>query len=122
MVNKVLIDNRDNSIHKAADLLLGDLSYASKHKGAIRWLRDLVEKGQLKYVYNHIKRHNLLHLAAVESWMYPSASERYSEYLAKGHRTWSAFSNSKQKMGCCRSPYCLHASYRRPIIRQYFSS
>jgi hypothetical protein len=43
------------------------LPYADKHKAAIRWLRDLVEKNQLSKVFDNINRHNLLYLAAADS-------------------------------------------------------
>ncbi len=70
MLDRVLKDNRASTIHKAADLLLEDrLPYADKHKGAIRWLRGLVEKGQLTKVSGETNRHNLLHLAAADSFL-----------------------------------------------------
>lgn len=70
MLNRVLADNQVSTIHKAADLLLEDkLPYADKHKSAIRWLRNVVEMGQLTKVSDDVKRHNLLHLAAADSFL-----------------------------------------------------
>jgi hypothetical protein len=70
MLDRILEDNQVSTIQKAADLLLEDkLPYADKHKGAIRWLRDLVEKGQLAKVSDDANRHNLLYLAAADSFL-----------------------------------------------------
>lgn len=70
MLERVLLENHVSTINKAADLLLEDqLPYASKHKSAIRWLRDLVEKGQLTDVPGGVNRGNLVHLAAAESFL-----------------------------------------------------
>ena len=70
MLDRILEDNQVSTIRKAADLLLEDkLPYADKHKGAIRWLQDLVEKGQLAKVSDDANRHNLLYLAAADSFL-----------------------------------------------------
>jgi hypothetical protein len=70
MLDRILADNQVSAIQKAADLLLEDkLPYADKHKGAVRWLRDLVEKGQLGKVSGDANRHNLLYLAAADSFL-----------------------------------------------------
>lgn len=70
MLDRVLRDNHVSTIHKAADLLLEDkLPYADKHKGAIRWLRDLIDQGQLTNVAADVNRHNLLYLAAADSFL-----------------------------------------------------
>jgi hypothetical protein len=70
MLYRILEDNQLSTIKKAADLLLGDkLPYADKHKGAIRWLRDLVDKDQLAKVSGDANRYNLLCLAAADSFL-----------------------------------------------------
>jgi hypothetical protein len=70
MLDRVLADNNVSTIQKAADLLLEDkLPYALTHKSAIRWLRDLIEMSPLTKVSDDVTRHNLLYLAAADSFL-----------------------------------------------------
>ncbi|KAH0559212.1 hypothetical protein GP486_004278 [Trichoglossum hirsutum] len=71
MLSRVLEDYDSRIIEQTAHLLLDDkLHYANKHKGAIRYLRDLTESGALsRRVTDDAARHNLIYHYAASAFM-----------------------------------------------------
>ncbi|KAI9763627.1 MAG: hypothetical protein M1839_006369 [Geoglossum umbratile] len=71
MLGRILEDYNLDTVQKAAHLLLDDkLSYADKHKGAIRYLRNLMESGTLtRRTIKGTEHHNLLYHHAASSFL-----------------------------------------------------
>jgi hypothetical protein len=71
MLNRILEDYDSRTIKQAAHLILDDkLPYADKHKGAIRYLRDLTESGVLSQrAIDDAARHNLTSYHAASAFL-----------------------------------------------------
>ncbi|KAH0542812.1 hypothetical protein FGG08_002860 [Glutinoglossum americanum] len=70
MLSRILGDYEHDTVRHAAHLLLDDkLPYADKHKGAIRYLRDLIEGTLARRMADDVAHHNLLYHHAASAFL-----------------------------------------------------